>query len=290
MAALLRGELTPDDPVSTRLSVVVRAGVLACVGLAALAGAAGRPALASEVLREEAKRLYQPVPDVALRLTDGSTARLADYSSRRPVLLALFYRRCTGTCSPFLRSLAAAVTSAGGLGERYDVITVSFDPRDSLADVREMQEAFGLQDTPGWTMAVSDADSIRRLTDAVGFWYRPDATGEQFDHPSLVAAVRDGRIVSVVLDNAPSPARLRDLLNETRGVFVPYAAVPGDDTLFRCFQVDEATGALRPDWGMLLLALPAVIALAATGVVFGSPKRTGATWQGHGGSPPSGGG
>ncbi|MCC6848676.1 MAG: SCO family protein [Deltaproteobacteria bacterium] len=220
----------------------------------------GIPSHATEVLRQEAKNLYRAVPDVPLTLLGRDAERLASLWERKPLVLALFYSHCTRTCGLFLRNLDAAVTETGG-ADAYDVVALSFDPEDTLEDVAKMARGLGLADKRGWFFGVSDPASMARLMDAVGFWRERDANDPtQFDHPSMVVGIRDGRIVQVLLGTAVAPSRMRDLIYEIRGVFVPYAAMPDGEIRFRCFQVDPETGAVTFDWGMLLLVAPGLTA------------------------------
>jgi hypothetical protein len=44
-----------------------------------------------------------------------------------------------------------------------------------------------LEKSLGWTFAALSTNDIQRLASAVGFWYRWDATRQQFDHPAMLA-------------------------------------------------------------------------------------------------------
>ena len=66
--------------------------------------------------------------------------------------------------------------------------------------------------------------------------------------------------------------RFRELVWELRGSFIPYYRVPGQTPL-RCLVFDPRTGETRLDWGMLLLVLPALTAIALALAVFIRPLR-----------------
>jgi protein SCO1/2 len=208
------------------------------------------------------------LPDIAINLPGGEQVMLSSLWQDRPLLVTLFYNRCTGTCSPFLRSLKRAVAEAGGLGKEYRVVSLSFDPEDTVEDMRARAEELEIDNTDGWLLGTAGPESIKQVADAVGFWYRYDASNDQFDHPSQIAAVRDGRIVRVLLGTTVVPRRLRDLLLEANGVFVPFYAQPGKAALLSCFQFNERTNELTLDWGLLILLFPGVAALGVAYAIF----------------------
>ncbi|MCC7405253.1 MAG: SCO family protein [Bdellovibrionales bacterium] len=218
-------------------------------------------AIADEIMRTEAKGLYKSLPDIPVQIANGQTQPLSSFWKDKPVLLTLFYRRCSGSCSPFLMNLKSAVEDSGGLGDFYQVVALSFDPRDTLEDLQQSAATFKLDQSPDWHFAVADAASIAKIADTIGFWFKKIPTDqEQFDHPSMIAAIRDGKIVRVLVGTEIPHARMRDLIYEVKGVFVPFLAVPGKDTIFRCFKIDPKTGTLRLDWGILILMAPALLA------------------------------
>ncbi len=254
------------------LRVRLRATALLLAMMGATAGGAPDGGPGENPDRAEAAVLYGAVPDIPIRTGTGEGLRLADLWRDRPLLISLFYRRCSGTCSPFLHSLKEAVDTAGGLGKRYGLVSISFDPRDTADDVRNMAMGLGVADHPDWTFAVAQPADVENLNRAIGFWYRSAQSADQFDHPSLVVAVRDGRIVRVLRENIVDHARLKEVLWELRGSFVPFYANQ-DNVIFRCFAFDPETNTLRPQWGLLLLVAPGGLALAATGILFRGRRR-----------------
>ncbi|MCC6202956.1 MAG: SCO family protein [Gammaproteobacteria bacterium] len=214
------------------------------------------------------------VPDITVRLVSGRSATLSELWASRPLLLALFYTRCVGVCSPYLLSLAETVAAQGGAGTAYDLLALSFDPADDAAAVAAYAARFGLDGRAGWNFATANAEDITALAAAIGFWFKPDTARGQFDHPALTVAIRDGRVVRA-LEGIPVNARaFRETLWELRGNFVPTYAMPGQNTLLSCFEYDAVTGKARPNWGLLLLVMPALVALAACVVIFAfAPRR-----------------
>ena len=222
-------------------------------------------------LPDEAPLLGRPVPDVRI-VTGGTTVSLSGLWGTRPLLLALVFSRCAGICSPFLASLKAAKAALPGPDD-YLTIVLSFDPRDTAQDMRELARRLGLEGRADWLFGVGASEGeVDRLAGALGFWYRWDEARMQFDHPALLAAVERGRVRRLLVGGDVRPARLDEVVRELRGDFVAAYPLPGK-VLFRCFQFDPVRGRLVLDWGLLLLLAPAVLAVIATLSLFAAGRR-----------------
>jgi protein SCO1/2 len=221
-------------------------------------------------LPEEGRHVGRRVPDLVFRDTSGREASLLA-SGETPLVVALVFTRCAGVCSPFLASLAHAEDAVGSRGA-YRTLVLSFDPRDSPADMEELAARLGVREAPGWTFAVAAPADVKRLADAFGFWYAWDAERAQFDHPAMLAAVDRGRVVRLLVGTRVEPVRLQEIVRELRGDFVPAYPQPGR-VLFRCFQYRADTGELRLDWGFLILLVPALLAGMATIALFRAGRR-----------------
>lgn len=206
--------------------------------------------------------------DIRISDLDGREHRLEQMWSRRPLLLTLYYTRCPGVCTPYLMGLAETLERLGGAGDDYDVLALPFDPEDGPAQVRAHAERFGLLGRPGWIFATAEAVSLAELADSFGFWYRLDAARQQYDHPAMTAVVSGGRVVRVLEGSPVSTRALRETLWELQGHFVPTYTLPGRDSLLSCLAYDPVTGRARPNWGLLVLCLPALLAFAVVGLMF----------------------
>lgn len=217
--------------------------------------------------RLENRLIDRAVPDIPLQLSDGRRVQLSELWRDRPLLVTFFYRRCSGVCLPFLEWVRDAARQAGGLGSDYRVLALSFDDADGAGDVKAQAEALGLLRSPDWFFAVTEREALGRIAGALDFWYRYDAATRQYEHNALLVGIEQGRVVRALAAGAGEGGRIRELVWEMRGSFVPFYAVPGQTPL-NCFAFDPASGKTRLDWGMLLLALPALLALAAAAGVF----------------------
>lgn len=214
----------------------------------------------------EDRYVYKQIPDIPITTKSG-VENLSAIWREKPVLLTMVFSRCARACSPFLRSLSAAIADAGGLGSDYRVVVLSFDPRDTVAEMEMMGGELGIKSNPDWIFGVAVPSDIRRLAAVTGFWFRWDESGRQFDHPSLVVAIDRGRLLRMLAGSTVPSASLREVVQELRGKFVASYALPGKVAL-RCFEYDPNSGRYSLDWGLALMLLPGTCALLATAWVF----------------------
>jgi protein SCO1/2 len=209
---------------------------------------------------DEGRVLNTALPDVTLTTANGAQVRLSEVGRGRPLLLAFVFTRCGGVCSPFLRSWRAADLSVSH-PSAFHRLVLSFDSRDSAADMAALAEHIGAERDANWTFAVAAPSDVRQLAEATGFWYDWNEASQQFDHPAMVAGIRDRRLVRLLVGGVVSSGRLAELVREVSGEFVASYPLPGR-IRFRCLQFDESTGRVTLDWGFALLLVP----IAGTGL------------------------
>ena len=245
----------------------------AAVAATAILGAASAPAEEASFPDENAF-LYQPIPDVTLIDSGGRATRLSELWRKRPLILTMVFASCAEVCPFYVRSLENAVSSVSGAGERFDVVVVSFDPRDTPSSMAEMAARHGLGDAAGWRFAVTSAAEAEKLARSIGFWIEPDDSGGRFDHPAMMAAIDRGFVVRLLVGATVVERRLREVLWELDRIPVPTYPLPSEKVLFRCFGYDPRTGGLTVDWGFLLLVTPGVAMAIATALIFRSGPRS----------------
>jgi protein SCO1 len=121
-----------------------------------------------------------------------------------PTVLSIVYYRCSNACSLQTERLSNALRSfADDPATAPNILTVSFDPGETPRDARiakdkaleEIQKPYP-QDK--WHFLTGGADSIRRLTDAVGFQFSGEAGN--YNHPlGLIILSGDGEVVRYIL-------------------------------------------------------------------------------------------
>jgi cytochrome oxidase Cu insertion factor (SCO1/SenC/PrrC family) len=224
------------------------------------------------VARAESRLSGRVVPDISIVMADGRRGRLSDLWDDKPLLLTFYYRRCAGICVPFLEWVRDAVRDAGGLGRDYRVLALTFDDTETVVDLRAQASALGLIASPEWSFATADPADVAQVAAALDFGYRLDPDTRQYEHQALLAAVDRGRVIRAQLGTPASRERLRELVWDARGVFVPAYRVP-DGAALRCVTVDPRSGETRLDWGLLVLALPGLAAAGLALATFGSATR-----------------
>ena len=174
--------------------------------LAALLLALPVPGLAAAELPGDSLYLLQD------RFTDqsGKAFSLADRRGK-PQVVAMFYTSCRYIC-PLIVDRAKGVDHALTPAERarLGVLLISIDPsRDDTAALASVARKRGL-DPARWTLARTDAGTVRRVAAMLGVRYRALADGE-FNHTSaLVLLDAQGRVVARTerLGPIPDPAFL----------------------------------------------------------------------------------
>jgi protein SCO1/2 len=131
------------------------------------------------------------------------------------------------------------------IGEQFDVVTVSIDPRDQPSAAAEMKDKYvkrygRLSSAPGWHFLTGNETAIRRLTDAVGFQFAYDPPSDQFAHgAALLVLTPDGRTSRYFYGFEFKPRDLRLAIVEASAGKVGTVT---DQFLLLCFHYDPAIG------------------------------------------------
>ena len=132
----------------------------------------GLPAQLREVGIDQ--RLNEKIPlDLSFRDETGRPVELGEYFGHKPVILSLVYYECPMLCTTVLNGLLAGMRAMPlHLGEHFEVVTVSFNPRETPALAAAKKEEYVRHyGRPGtgrsWHFLTGDEPSIRRLADSV---------------------------------------------------------------------------------------------------------------------------
>jgi protein SCO1/2 len=184
--------------------------------------------------------------DLTFRDETGKNVKLADYFGRKPLILNLVYYNCTMLCGEALAGLASAMRLVKfDVGNEFDVVTVSFDPRETpeMAAVKKKDYVgrYGRANAAaGWHFLTGQADSINALTKAVGFQYRYDPKSNQFAHATAIMVLTpQGRISRYFYGVDFPPKDLRMGLVEASQGKIGNAV---DAVLLYCYHYDPETG------------------------------------------------
>ena len=193
------------------------------------------------------QRLGDQVPlDLEFHDESGQSVRLGDLFHGKPVVLSLAYYDCPMLCGLALSGIASSLKPLSfEAGREFEVITVSFDPRETpaLARMKKVQyiDLYGRPAAAGgWHFLTGDAEAIRRLTAAIGFRYAWDERQKQFAHATgIVLLTPRGRIARYLFGVEYAPKDLRLGLVEAADGRIGTLV---DQLLLLCYHYDPQTG------------------------------------------------
>jgi protein SCO1/2 len=153
-------------------------------------------------------------------------------------------------------------------GEEFDVVLVSFDPRDTPEAANAKKRAHLLhwdrQETAeGWHFLTGDEATVRAVANAAGFSYMWDPPTKQFAHVSgILTMTPDGRLSRYFYGVEYSPKELRLALVESGAGRIGSAV---DELLLYCFQYDPESGR----YGMIVMNVIRLGGVLTVGLIAG---------------------
>jgi len=200
--------------------------------------------------------------DTEFRDEDGRTVRIGEFFGSRPVVLAFVYYDCPMLCTQVLSAMTSTLgVLALDAGRDFDVVLVSFDPREQPAlAAAKKADYLARYKRPGsergWHFLTGDEPAIKRLTGAAGFRYVWDADTKQFAHPTgIIVVTPDGRLARYLFGIEYGPRDLRfALLDATSGKVGSVV----DTLLLFCYHYDPMTGR----YGVVIMRVLRIAAVA----------------------------
>jgi len=212
------------------------------------------------------QHLNEPIPgNLAFRDETGKPVQLSDYFGKKPLILNLVYYQCPMLCGEVLSGLESALRVLKfDVGREFDVLTVSFDPKETPEMAAKKKAEFirrygraGAAD--GWHFLTGSQESIDALTKAAGFQYQYDPKTGQFAHATAIMILTpDGRIAQYYygVEFAPKDLRL-GLVQASKGNIGNVV----DEVLLYCYHYN-------PDTGKYGAVINRVLKLAAGATIF----------------------
>jgi protein SCO1 len=185
-------------------------------------------------------------PGLEFRDETGKTVHLSDYFGKKPMILNLVYYQCPMLCGEVLSGLESALRVLKfDVGKEFDVLTVSFDPKETpemaAAKKAEFLKRYGRSGAEqGWHFLTGPAASIDALTKAAGFQYQYDARNGQFAHATVIMVLTpEGKIAQYYygVEFAPKDLRL-GLIQASQNKIGTVV----DQVLLYCYHYDPDTG------------------------------------------------
>jgi protein SCO1/2 len=193
------------------------------------------------------QRLNEQIPlDAVFRDEQGHDVRLGQFFHGKPVVLSLVYYQCPMLCNQVMNGMMGAFRQVSfSIGEQFEVITVSFDPRET-PDLAAAKKSTYIKayNRPGaeasWHFLTGDEASIKRLTEAAGFRYLWDEQTKQFAHASgIMVLTPEGKLARYFYGIEYPPRDLRLGLVEASQNKI---GTPVDALMLYCYHYDPATG------------------------------------------------
>jgi protein SCO1/2 len=229
------------------------------------------------------QKLNEQLPlDLVFRNENGENVKLGSYFGKKPVVLSLVYYQCPMLCNQVLNGMVTAFkVMAFKPGEEFEVVTVSFDPRETPAlaaskkktYVDYLPEAKRSGAASGWHFLTGDEASIKAITDVVGFRYHFDVATNQFAHASgIFVATPQGKLARYFYGIEYAPRDLRLGLIEAAENKI---GSPVDQLLLYCFHYDPATGKYGAAVMNLMRVAGVVTVIAIVGLLLVLRRRGG---------------
>ena len=193
------------------------------------------------------QKLNEQIPlDVAFKDEQGREVKLGDFFRGKPVVLSLVYYTCPMLCNQVLNGMLGSFRQVQfNIGEQFEVVTVSFDPRETpelaAAKKHTYAQAYNRAGVDaGWHFLTGDEANIKRLTEAVGFRYTWDEQTKQFAHASgIMVLTPQGKLARYFYGIEYPPKDLRLGLVEASQNKI---GTPVDVLMLYCYHYDPATG------------------------------------------------
>jgi len=159
----------------------------------------------------------------------------------KPTIFSFVYFDCPGLCSPLLEGVGDVIRRTDLiLGKDYQVVTISFNFRDTPEKARDKKQIFtdryAKDYKEGWHFLTADSTTIFEVTHAFG--YKVKAVGFDFVHPSAIIAVSPhGKITRYLYGLSFLPLDFKMALIEAQK---EEARPAGQKVLLYCFAYDPA--------------------------------------------------
>jgi protein SCO1/2 len=248
--------------------------LLVCAGLAAaqIYGPPQTQAYAPARLLQSvgiSRKMGAQIPlDLPFTDESGRDVTLRQYLDK-PAILALVYYQCPSLCNMVLNGVLSSMKGLDlAAGKEYEVIAVSFDPRETPQMAAAKKAAY-LRDYKregagqGWHFLTGPETSSKVLADAVGFRFVYDSLTNQYAHSSAIMILTPaGRVARYFYGILYPPRDVRLGLVEASSGNI---GTPTDQVLLYCFHYDPATG----KYALVIMNVLRLAALITLGLLVG---------------------
>ena len=181
----------------------------------------------------------------------GRHVTVADFlDGQHPVILTLNYSRCPMLCSLELNALVGSMKDVDfTAGKDFRIVTVVLDPNEKPEEARASKtryvRQYGRADAEsGWHFLTGSEQSIRAVSDSVGFSYGFNEARNEYVHPAAIILLSPtGKITRYLYGIEYKPKTLRLSLAESGEGKIGTSV---DQLILYCFHYDATEGSYTP--------------------------------------------
>ena len=216
---------------------------------------------------QEVQFVQYPGRELPLNLSftdaDGKRLQLNNLFHGTPVLLVPGYFRCRMLCEGVSDGVILALQGSRlEMGKDFQVVFVSIDPKEPAMEARAKRASFlkryarpGVEE--GCNFLTGDQETIKQLTDAIGYQFRYDPQSGEYAHPAGFVVVRpDGKIFRYFMGVSFSAAELEKAIADAKKGAAPPS--PIEQLVLLCFHYNP----VQSRYGALVIQAVRVLALA----------------------------
>jgi protein SCO1/2 len=184
--------------------------------------------------------------DLSLSVTDESGQKLplsTYFSKHKPVILSPVYFSCPGLCNFHLNGLVDALKRVDwSPGDQFEIIALSFDPKETPEVAQKKKQnymtSYGRVGTEkGWHFLTADEQTVKKITEAVGFYYKWNEKDSQWAHASAAIMISpEGKVARYLHGIMFEPRDVKLALNEAADGKVGGIV---DTAMLYCFKYDN---------------------------------------------------
>lgn len=232
----------------------------------------GTPEILEQIGVDE--QLGEDLPlDVPFTNADGEQVTLGElFEEGTPVLLNPLYYECPMLCNLVVEAVYDGVRDlAWTPGEEYVIVSFSIDPEETpemaaRSRTRYLEALNRPGSEGGWHFLTGSEESIRRVTEAIGFRYVKDEQTGEYLHPSSIQFISPDGVITRYLHGIEfTEFNLRNALYEAADGEIGSTM---DQAILYCFRYDPASESYIP-FARNIMKLGGLVTLVVLGIFLG---------------------
>lgn len=174
------------------------------------------------------EKLGQKIPlELSFTNSEGKKVTLGELINK-PTILSFVYYHCPGICSPLTIGLSEVIDKTNlQPGKDYQLITISMDPGETYDKAKTWRDNHigGLDKKipyDAWQFLVGDTQSVKKITDAIGFYYKYDGKKDFIHAGAIYSIAPDGTIIRYLFGTEFNPFDFKmAILEASKGTPMP---------------------------------------------------------------------